>query len=258
MNAHRSVIMLSIPRHPLPHKFISRNVVPLALGRKRQGGDEWDNMLHGLARSEKQSEFCQHLQDRSVDMVVGIGPAGCGKTFLSCAHAIQGLLRNEIKRVVITRPTVAADENIGFLPGTLEEKMYPYMIPIYDCFKEYVSSQRLKEYVLNEQIEICPLSFMRGRTFHNSWIIADEVQNATVNQMRTLLTRIGKNSKIVLTGDLAQCDLSIGNGMADFLQRYQLYCEDNDTTESIRVVELGDTDVVRSNLVKTMLDVYKY
>ena len=132
------------------------------------------------------------------------------------------------------------------------------MIPIYDCFKEFVSSQRLKEYVLNEQIEICPLSFMRGRTFHNSWIIADEVQNATVNQMRTLLTRIGRNSKIVLTGDLAQCDLSIGNGMADFLKRYQLYCEDNDTTENIRVVELGDTDVVRSNLVKTMLDVYKY
>jgi phosphate starvation-inducible PhoH-like protein len=229
-----------------------------ALGKKHHGGnDEWD-MLHGLAKSEKQSEFCEHLKDRSVDMVVGIGPAGCGKTFLSCAHAIQGLLRNEIKRIVITRPTVAADENLGFLPGNLEEKMYPWMVPVYDCFKEYLSAQRLKEYMINEQIEVCPLSFMRGRTFNNSWIIADEVQNSTVNQMRTLLTRIGKDSKIILTGDLAQCDLSTGNGMADFLKRYRLYCDDNNPSNKIRVVEFHDADVVRSDLVKTMLDVYKY
>lgn len=231
-----------------------------AIGKKHQGGNEdWDaTMLVGLAKSEKQNEFCQHLRDKNVDMVVGIGPAGCGKTFLSCAHAIQGLLRNEIKRIVITRPTVAADENLGFLPGSLEEKMYPWMVPVYDCFKEYVSSQRLKEYMLNDQIEVCPLSFMRGRTFHNAWIIADEVQNSTVNQMRTLLTRIGKDSKIILTGDLAQCDLSTGNGMADFLKRYQLYCDDNNPSHRVRVVEFHDEDVVRSDLVKTMLDVYKY
>ncbi len=225
---------------------------------------------NGLAKTKNQVLYSKHLSDPGVGMVVGIGPAGSGKTLLSCAHAIQGLVRNDIKKIVITRPTVSADEQIGFLPGSLEEKMLPWMVPIYDCFKEYVSAQRLREYMHNEEIEVCPLSFMRGRTFHNSWVIADEVQNSTVNQMRTLLTRVGQNSKIVLTGDLAQCDSHAQNGLADFLKRYGLWSEDaqahhtglegyeEPTLPRIEVVRFEDEDVLRSDLVKVILDVYRY
>lgn len=216
-----------------------------------------------VAKTPSQQLYSKHLDDPSVGLVIGIGPAGCGKTLLPCAHAIQGLARREVERIVITRPTVAADEQIGFLPGSLEEKMLPWMIPIYDCFKEYVSAQRLREYMVNEEIEICPLSFMRGRTFHKSWIIADEVQNTTVNQMRTLLTRAGQGSKVVLTGDLAQCDFDAQhNGLQDFLRRYALFKEDGRLEEPSRprveVVEFNESDVLRSELVKVVLDVYRF
>ena len=202
--------------------------------------------------------YADHLRNKELSLVIGVGPAGCGKTLLPCAHAIDHLLKKEISKIVLTRPAVAMDEDHGFLPGDLESKMMPWLIPIYDCFKEYVTIQRLKEYIHNEEIEICPLSFIRGRTFNNSWIIADEVQNTTVNQMKTLLTRIGHNSKMILTGDLQQCDIKGPNGLDDFLKRYENFSVTGDSINLIKIVEFDESDIMRSELVKYILNVYKY
>lgn len=216
--------------------------------------------LRALEKRPNHKMFADHLKNDNVNLVVGIGPAGSGKTLLSCAHAVNKLLQKDIAKVLITRPAVAMDESHGFLPGDLESKMMPWLIPIYDCFKEYVTIHRLKELIANEEIEICPLSFIRGRTFHNSWIIADEVQNSTCNQMKTLLTRIGNNSKMILTGDLQQCDLKVPNGLEDFLRRYHYFKIDNieDEDDAIKIVTFDETDIMRSDIVKHVLNVYKY
>lgn len=220
-----------------------------------------DGALRTLEKRPNHKTFADHLRDVEAPLVVGIGPAGCGKTLLSCSHAINRLIKKDINKIVITRPAVAMDEQHGFLPGDLESKMLPWLIPIYDCFKEYVTAPRLKEYIHNEEIEICPLSYIRGRTFSNCWVIADEVQNSTVNQMKTLLTRIGSNSKMILTGDLQQCDLKGTNGLEDFLKRYRYYNGDIDNPPSellIKIVEFEDEDIMRSEIVKHVLKVYEY
>lgn len=217
--------------------------------------------LRVLEKRPNHKVFADHLRNDSVKLLVGIGPAGSGKTLLSCAHAINRLLQKDISKVLITRPAVAMDESHGFLPGDLESKMMPWLVPIYDAFKEYVTIHRLKELIHNEEIEICPLSFIRGRTFNNAWIIADEVQNSTCNQMKTLLTRIGKDSKMVLTGDLEQCDLKGPNGLEDFLKRYYYYASEYDTLdedEMIKIVSFDEDDIMRSEIVRHVLNVYKY
>ena len=218
-----------------------------------------ESTLLSLEKTQNHIKYASYLKNDNVPLVIGIGPAGCGKTLLSCAHGINKLLQQEISKVVITRPAVAMDENHGFLPGDLESKMMPWLIPIYDCFKQYVTIHKLKEMISNEDIEICPLSYIRGRTFQNSWIIADEVQNSTPNQMKTLLTRIGSNSKMILTGDLEQCDLKAPNGLADFLHRHTYYVENNETCtddDLIKIVQFEESDIMRSELVKHVLHIY--
>lgn len=204
--------------------------------------------------------YNKHLQDPAVKIVVAVGSAGSGKTLLASSSAIGDLVNGNVRRIVITRPQVTLDEELGFIPGNIESKMMPWLIPIYDCFKEYVTAQRLKEYLANEEIEICPLAFVRGRTFHDSWIIADEVQNTTVNQMKSLVTRIGHNSKMAMTGDLQQCDMKEKNGLADFIERYRLYKNENEVegASPIQIVEFGEDDVMRSDIVKYVLGVYQF
>lgn len=216
--------------------------------------DPGEATLRALERHPNHKRFADCLRNDDIPLVVGIGPAGCGKTLLSCAHAMNRLVvKKDIKKIVLTRPAVAMDEQHGFLPGDLESKMLPWLIPIYDCFKEYVTAPRLREFISNEEIEICPLSYIRGRTFTNCWVIADEAQNSTTNQMRTLLTRIGSNCKMILTGDLQQCDLKGQNGLDDFLKR----CDGGSKSPLISVVEFGDEDVMRSDVVRHVLDIYK-
>jgi|UniRef100_A0A6C0BF67 phosphate starvation-inducible PhoH-like protein len=222
-----------------------------------------DLNLKALEKNPNHKAYAYHIANPNVPVVIGIGPAGCGKTLISCAHAINRLVNKEINKVVITRPAVSMDESHGYLPGDIESKMMPWLIPIYDCFKQYVSVQRLREYIQNEDIEICPMSFIRGRTFNNSWIIADEVQNSTVNQMKTLLTRIGNDSKMILTGDLQQCDLKETNGLEDFLKRHEYYRNDTEINsdnkdEMIKIVKFEEHDIMRSEIVKYVLDIYKY
>jgi phosphate starvation-inducible PhoH-like protein len=219
-----------------------------------------DLNLKALEKNPNHKAYAYHIANPNVPVVIGIGPAGCGKTLISCAHAINHLVNKETSKVVITRPAVSMDESHGYLPGDIESKMMPWLIPIYDCFKQYVSVQRLREYIQNEDIEICPMSFIRGRTFNNSWIIADEMQNSTVNQMKTLLTRIGHDSKMIITGDLQQCDIKETNGLEDFLKRHEYYINDTeiDNDEMIKFVTFDEHDIMRSDIVRHVLDIYKY
>ena len=216
--------------------------------------------------TKKHQIYHKYLSNKNVKLTIAIGPAGTGKTMLAATHAIHNLINKDIKKIIITRPVVGLEEEIGFLPGNKDEKMLPWIMPIYDVFKEYISSQKLKEYLQNEDIEICPLSYMRGRSFDNSWILADEVQNTTPKQMKALLTRIGHDSRITLAGDLEQCDVYGINGLDDFIQRFNLYTEDLDKIQNIKdvgcyypiqMIKFDDQDIMRSDLVKEIIKIYK-
>lgn len=190
-------------------------------------------------------------------IVIGVGQAGSGKTSLACKAGIEKLLEKKVTKLVITRPAVCVDESLGFLPGDLQAKMTPYMKPIYDCFLEYITMDKLHMYLKNEVIEICPFSFLRGRTFHNCYIIGDEAQNASHSQIHTLLTRIGDNCKTVITGDLSQSDLRTkSNGLSNLLERCDKY-EDANHEPFIDIVKFTDEDVIRSDIVKKVVHLYK-
>jgi phosphate starvation-inducible PhoH-like protein len=204
-----------------------------------------------------QQRYSDYIRRPDSKIVIGVGAAGSGKTYIPCAIGIEHLINKKVSKILITRPAVSLDEEHGFLPGKLEDKMLPYMKPIYDCFLKYVSMDTLRSYLKNETIEICPLSFIRGRTFENCFMIADETQNTTISQMRTLLTRIGEDCKVVVTGDLSQTDLprSPMNGLADLLDRRDKLFETSDES-CIDVVHFGDRDVVRSEIVKKVIHMY--
>jgi phosphate starvation-inducible PhoH-like protein len=186
------------------------------------------------------------------DIVFAIGPAGTGKTYMAVALALQALKNKEIKKIIITRPAVEAGENLGFLPGDLNEKIYPYLRPVFDAFEELLSSERLKFYQENNIIEIAPLAYMRGRTLNNAFIILDEAQNATGIQLKMVLTRLGLGSKAIITGDLTQIDLPKKNasGLADAVHRLEKII-------GIAVIEMKATDVCRHPLVAKIVKAYE-
>ena len=185
-------------------------------------------------------------------MVFAVGPAGTGKTMLACYAAIQGLNDDSFKKIVLTRPAVSVEEDIGYLPGTLEEKMDPWTRPIMDIFGEFYNQTQIASMIKEKVIEICPLAYMRGRTFKNSFIIADEMQNSTPNQMKMLLTRIGDDSKMVITGDLRQHDRKYEeNGLKDIYERIK-----DRTHKRIECITFEHTDIERSPIVKDILDIY--
>lgn len=185
-------------------------------------------------------------------MIFAIGPAGTGKTMLACHAGIHGLCDNSFKKIVITRPAVSVEEDIGYLPGTLEEKMDPWTRPIMDIFFEFYSQSQINHMLREKIIEICPLAFMRGRTFKHAFIIADEMQNSTPNQMKMLLTRIGYESKIVVTGDLHQHDRKYeNNGLKDIFDRIK-----NNLSSRIEYILFNHEDIERSPVVKDVLKIY--
>jgi phosphate starvation-inducible PhoH-like protein len=170
-----------------------------------------------LPRNKNQETYLQKLQDDHKNIVFAIGPAGTGKTLLAVLNGIKLLQEGVIDKIIVTRPAVSVDEDIGFLPGTLNEKMAPWTRPIFDVLGEYYQTKEIAAMLEDGTIEISPLAYMRGRTFKNAYIIADEMQNATQNQMKMLLTRLGENSTMVVTGDLAQADRLKDNGLIDFI-----------------------------------------
>mgnify|MGYP000449733581 FL=1 len=178
-------------------------------------------------------------------IVIGTGPAGSGKTMLACQIATEHISKHPRARVVLTRPIVAADEDMGYLPGDMDQKMEPWTRPMYDIFEQSMTHNQM-----DRCISIEPLGYMRGRTFHHTLIIADEMQNSTPNQMKLLLTRIGEGTKIIVTGDLEQSDLEGDNGLENLV--YKMQCMELDY---IQHVEMGDDDIVRHPAVKEVLGI---
>lgn len=207
-------------------------------------------------RNDRQAHYIRLLEANDPPIVMALGPAGVAKTYLCNAIGIQKLLNGEVEKLVITRPAVSVDEEHGFLPGTLEEKMDPWMRPIYDVFYKFISPQQCQDYIRKQKIEICPLAYMRGRTFDNSWIVADEMQNSTVSQMMMLLTRIGMGSKLVITGDPDQHDRGFSiNGLNDFARRVNDNI-DEDLHKSIDIVKFGYEDIERHPVIRKVLHLY--
>src|SRR5438309_1384041 len=186
------------------------------------------------------------------DMVFGIGPAGTGKTYLAVSMAVRALLEKKISRIVLTRPAVEAGERLGFLPGTLQEKIDPYLKPLYDALYDMLDVERVDRHLERGIIEIAPIAFMRGRTLNDSFVILDEAQNTTAEQMKMFLTRIGYNSKAVITGDVTQIDLPLGK-MSGLVEARNIISG----VEGISFVDFNDRDVVRHPLVQRIVRAYE-
>ena len=186
------------------------------------------------------------------DMVFGIGPAGTGKTYLAVAMAVSALLGKKVSRIILTRPAVEAGERLGFLPGTLQEKVDPYLRPLYDALFDMLESERVEKLIERNTIEIAPIAFMRGRTLNDAFIIIDEAQNATREQMKMILTRLGFNSKMVITGDLTQIDLpgKMRSGLLEVTDVLK-------GVPGITFVPFTDVDVVRHSLVQKIVQAYE-
>ena len=210
------------------------------------------------ARSDNQKTYISHLKNDSVPIVFGIGPAGCGKTLFACVTAIEGLKRGDFQKIILTRPIVPVEEEeLGFLPGTLVKKMDPWTRPLMDIFLEFFTQQELEFMINSGVIEISPLAYMRGRTFKRCFIIADEMQNSTPNQMLMLTTRIGNDSKMVITGDLKQSDRpSDKNGLLDVMNKIRDYTERVESGFGIEIVLMNHSDIERSPIVSKILDIY--
>jgi len=201
-------------------------------------------------RNAAQRHYMEEIEKH--DMMFGIGPAGTGKTYIAVAMAVSALLTKQVSRIILARPAVEAGERLGFLPGTLQEKVDPYMRPLYDALYDMLDPDKLESFLEKGIIEIAPLAFMRGRTLNESFVILDEAQNTTSEQMKMFLTRLGFNSKAVVTGDVTQIDLPIGkkSGLIEALE----ICG---KIEGIGVVHFTDKDVVRHNLVQRIIRAYE-
>ena len=202
-----------------------------------------------IARSEKQSEYIKALKEN--DIVMSLGPAGTGKSFLAVSVAVTLLMEKKIERVILSRPAVEAGEKLGFLPGDMKEKVDPYLRPLYDALYELFGADKIDKRIEAGEIEIAPLAFMRGRTLKNSFAILDEAQNATETQIKMFLTRIGENSKIVVNGDPTQIDLP-NKSMSGLLRSKKLLGH----LDEISVVDFDHSDVVRHPLVSKIVKAY--
>jgi phosphate starvation-inducible PhoH-like protein len=215
-----------------------------------------DIILHGQngkvikARTANQRKMISEIEKN--DMLFAIGPAGTGKTYTAVAIAVKSLKDREVKRIIFTRPAVEAGENLGFLPGDLKEKLDPYMQPIYDALFDMIPIERLNEYIENGTIQIAPLAFMRGRTLDKAFVILDEGQNSTEQQMKMFLTRMGKSAKFIITGDETQIDLPKNqkSGLINAITTFK-------DIKDISFVTLDENDVIRHKLVKDIINAYK-
>lgn len=206
-----------------------------------------------VPKSKNQEQFILNLNNKDQHIVVAVGPAGTGKTHLAMLAAIRAYKTGECERIVLTRPAVGVDdEKHGFLPGDLIAKMQPWTRPLLDVLREFYSPKDIMQMFEDETIEISPLAFMRGRTFKNAWIVADEMQNATPGQMKMLLSRIGQDSKIIVTGDIEQADRSgVNNGLLDLCDRLT-----KQGVTGLSVCKLGTKDIQRHPIIDGILKLY--
>ena len=224
------------------------NVVPI-----KQFLPKKKNRVLIYPKNLNQENYLLKLQEQEKHIVFAIGPAGTGKTMLACQQAVRLFQEGEVDKIVVTRPAVSVDEQHGFLPGTLQQKMEPWTRPIFDVFEEYYYAKEIETFIKEGVIEISPLAYMRGTTIKNSFIIADEMQNATPSQMKMLLTRLGEGSRMVVTGDLQQADRPSHNGLLEFLKLYN----DFKDHRYIDICQFTVEDVERHEAVKEVLAIYK-
>ena len=203
-----------------------------------------------VARSAGQKSYLEAIDKH--DIVFGIGPAGTGKTYLAVAMAVAALKKDQVSRIILTRPAVEAGEALGFLPGELEQKIAPYLRPLYDALRDMLDPEEIERSIARQTIEVAPLAYMRGRTLNNAFVILDEAQNTTTEQMFMLLTRIGPHSKCVITGDVTQIDLPVNkrSGVVEALQALK-------NIPGISIVYLNERDVVRHELVRSIISAYQ-
>ena len=238
------IILLS---RPVPHR---------ALSTSARTPSPYKRVCASVNTDQYESLLSKHDTPR---VLVCTGPAGMGKTMLACKHAMGHLMNSSFERLIVTRPNVSIGEELGFLPGTMEQKMSPWMIPMYEYLEKYSDRKTVRRYIGDGVIEILPLGFMRGRTFDNTIVIADEMQNSTNSQMINLLTRIGHDSKLVLTGDLSQCDLNddVPNGLDIFIDKFNIYGDKSALDGNIDHVQMSCDDIRRSDIVRIIVDLYK-
>jgi phosphate starvation-inducible PhoH-like protein len=201
-------------------------------------------------KNDSQRRYMEEIEKH--DMMFGIGPGGTGKTYLAVAMAVSALLTKQVNRIILARPAVEAGERLGFLPGTLQQKIDPYMRPLYDALYDMLDADKLERFLEKGIIEVAPLAFMRGRTLNDSFVILDEAQNTTSEQMKMFLTRLGFHSKAVITGDVTQIDLPMGkkSGLVEAME----ICG---KIEGIGVLQFSEKDVVRHNLVQQIIRAYE-
>jgi|TARA_B110000305_G_scaffold233633_1_gene290393 phosphate starvation-inducible PhoH-like protein len=209
------------------------------------------NQVTILPRNKNQEQYTLKLLDQKKDIVFGVGPAGTGKTLLAVQVAVKMFKEGVVDKIIVTRPAVSVDEDLGFLPGTLEQKMAPWTRPIFDVLRDYFHAKEISDMIDEGIIEIAPLAYMRGRTFKQCFILADEMQNATENQMKMLLTRLGEGSRMAVTGDLAQADRIKDNGLISFVQKLQA-----NNSARLDIVHFAQGDIERHEAVKEVLKIY--
>jgi len=223
--------------------------------RTASGGEFEDALVIGNTGKPVRARTVNQLQlvneYNTNDLIIAEGPAGTGKTYTAIALAVRALRNHEVKKIVLTRPAVEAGERLGFLPGDMKEKLDPYLQPLYDALLDMIPFRKLEQWVDDGTVQIAPLAFMRGRTLENSFVILDEAQNATINQLKMFLTRMGMNSKFILTGDTTQIDLP-RRGESGLLQAIRILSG----IEGISVIRFDERDIVRNKLVKHIVRAY--
>lgn len=226
------------------------NVHTLNIENEDRGTNKRNKVLI-LPRNLSQENYVLNLANPNKRIVVAVGPAGTGKTLLAVLQAIKEFKEGKVNKIIITRPTVAvANEQLGFLPGNLNQKMEPWTKPIFDIFEEYYNPKQIMDMVANNVIEVCPLAMMRGRTFKDAIIISDETQNTTPEQLLMLLTRMGEGSRTFVTGDIRQSDIRSNNGLNDFLEKV------GNGTKTIGVCRFAKKDIERDPIVSEILNIY--
>lgn len=225
-----------------------------ALLRRKEENDDaliYSNDARPIkARTVNQQKFVDDYDTN--DLLFAVGPAGSGKTYTAIALAVRAFKNKEVKRIILTRPAVEAGENLGFLPGDLKEKLDPYLRPLYDALMDMIHPRKLAELIEDGIIEIAPLAYMRGRTLDNAFVILDEAQNTTVNQLKMFLTRMGKNARFIVTGDTTQIDLR-PKSKSGLIQAMKIL----KGVKGISIVEFDERDIIRHHLVKYIVDAYK-
>ena len=243
-------------KHVLKYNSISEDILDIANGRKTKDDAAKDVVVYSIsgrpikARSENQQKLIDAFEKD--DMVFAVGPAGTGKTYLSIALAVKSLKEKQAKKIILSRPAVEAGEKLGFLPGDMKDKIDPYLQPLYDALEDMIPAVKLQDMMDKHVIQIAPLAFMRGRTLSDAVVILDEAQNTTTAQLKMFLTRMGWNTKMIITGDMTQVDLphEINSGLRTAMRILK-------GVEGISFIEMNKTDIVRHKLVTRIVNAYE-